>query len=380
MASSFLNLDIKAQADSAVGAVRKILAPMRAFGLKVEVGGDKGKDDTIFVPFVSAVSAAERFNTSTNNFKTSNGGLSQGRPVTLGDPFKSTFDIPLAKLPQVMRSGTLQQLWDAHAEAVVRAALGEIYTKIQLMNFGTGIDVGASSAFDRDVMIDVRREFRDATGSNGYWAALNMSFYGALIKDLSQVDTVGFNDTLMQGVVPGIAGFREIIETNDLSNGGENREGFVTDGTGLLLANWVPAPYMTEKNMFEVAIDPFTGIALGFSVVQDDATETAFFSVRTCLDVGLGRPEGLKLLTSAASTVATPTFDPAAGAYSAPVAIATATPDATIHYTIDGSTPTTASPVYSAPIALSVTTTIKALGVKNGYTNSAVASGTFTVS
>ncbi len=51
---------------------------------------------------------------------------------------------------------------------------------------------------------------------------------------------------------------------------------------------------------------------------------------------------------------------------------------ATIHYTIDGNEPTEDSDVYSAPIVISETTTVKAIAVIDGYKNSAVAEVTYT--
>ena len=43
---------------------------------------------------------------------------------------------------------------------------------------------------------------------------------------------------------------------------------------------------------------------------------------------------------------------------------------ATIHYTLDGSTPTAESTVYSTPITLSDTTTVKEIAVKDGVSSS----------
>jgi hypothetical protein len=61
-------------------------------------------------------------------------------------------------------------------------------------------------------------------------------------------------------------------------------------------------------------------------------------------------------------TVATPTFSVAAGTYTTAqsVTIATTTAGTTIYYTIDGSTPTTASSVYSGPVSVGVTETLQA--------------------
>lgn len=60
------------------------------------------------------------------------------------------------------------------------------------------------------------------------------------------------------------------------------------------------------------------------------------------------------------------------------VTIALNVAGAKIYYTTDGSTPTTSSSVYSAPITLTKTTTVKAIGVYPELTNSAVVSTTYT--
>ena len=80
-------------------------------------------------------------------------------------------------------------------------------------------------------------------------------------------------------------------------------------------------------------------------------------------------------------TVATPTFSPAAGSYNTAqnVTISTTTDGATIYYTTDGTDPTLNSTVYSSAIAVSETKTLKAMAVKAGMNNSAVATATYTI-
>ena len=83
------------------------------------------------------------------------------------------------------------------------------------------------------------------------------------------------------------------------------------------------------------------------------------------------------------ASAATPTFTPASGtsfATTLSVSIADATPSAAIYYTTDGSTPTTASQLYSAPFTISATTTVHAIATASGYTQSALGSASYTYS
>jgi endo-1,4-beta-D-glucanase Y len=81
-------------------------------------------------------------------------------------------------------------------------------------------------------------------------------------------------------------------------------------------------------------------------------------------------------------TTASPTFSPAPGSYTTAqsVALSCATSGATIRYTTDGSTPSsTVGTIYSAPITVSTTTTIRAIAYATGLTDSPVASSTYTI-
>lgn len=83
---------------------------------------------------------------------------------------------------------------------------------------------------------------------------------------------------------------------------------------------------------------------------------------------------------SGASTVSTPTFTPVAGTYvgAQNVTISCETAGATIYYTTDGTDPTNTSTQYTGAIAVSETTTIKAIAYV-GETASNIATATYTI-
>jgi subtilisin family serine protease len=82
-------------------------------------------------------------------------------------------------------------------------------------------------------------------------------------------------------------------------------------------------------------------------------------------------------------TVAAPTFSLAPGIYitAQTVSLSTSTANATIRYTLDGSDPTTSSPVYTSTFSLPLdsTTALKARAFRTDWADSGVAEGTFTI-
>jgi len=76
-----------------------------------------------------------------------------------------------------------------------------------------------------------------------------------------------------------------------------------------------------------------------------------------------------------------PTFSPGAGPYTSTqnVSLADAASDAVIFYTTDGTAPTTASPLYDAPIVVKLSTTIKAIASAPGFGVSPMSMGRFSI-
>ncbi len=102
-------------------------------------------------------------------------------------------------------------------------------------------------------------------------------------------------------------------------------------------------------------------------------TEYSSATVQVYVEVGDGK-----------NKVATPTFSEAEGEIAAntPVVISTTTDGATIYFTVDGSDPTTSSQEYdssSAGVVIPSALTLKAIAVKEGFSNSDIASATYTI-
>jgi Chitobiase/beta-hexosaminidase C-terminal domain len=78
---------------------------------------------------------------------------------------------------------------------------------------------------------------------------------------------------------------------------------------------------------------------------------------------------------------ATPQFTPPAGTYNSTqsVTLTDNTPSATIYYTTDGSNPNTSSTVYTGPITVSTSETIKSIAVAPNFTQSIIASSSYTI-
>lgn len=90
---------------------------------------------------------------------------------------------------------------------------------------------------------------------------------------------------------------------------------------------------------------------------------------------------GCNTTTEPEEQVPAPTFTPAGGMYTGvqSVSISCSLSGVTIRYTTDGSDPSANSVVYTEPINVAVSTTIKAQAFKAGWDNSAIASVVYTI-
>jgi hypothetical protein len=108
---------------------------------------------------------------------------------------------------------------------------------------------------------------------------------------------------------------------------------------------------------------------------------TAIYSGDGTFAISTSPAETLTVTPAVVSTAATPTFSIPSGTYTSAetVTLTDSTTAATIYFTNDGTTPTIDSAVYSGPITVNSTQTINAIAAAGGYSNSAVATATYTI-
>jgi rhamnogalacturonyl hydrolase YesR len=152
-------------------------------------------------------------------------------------------------------------------------------------------------------------------------------------------------------------------------------------------ATYRPAVAKAWNGMVSTAVQS-TG-KLGYVQVVGFEPASASYDSTTDFGVGLFLMAGEAVAALAGdvqpppSQVAAPTFSPASGTYTAAqtVSIRTATTGATIRYTLDGTSPSsTVGTVYTAPITVASTTTVKAIAYKLNMLDSSVSTATYTIS
>jgi hypothetical protein len=114
------------------------------------------------------------------------------------------------------------------------------------------------------------------------------------------------------------------------------------------------------------------------------ASETSSEIIDASSVIALGNPSAVStsVFTDSSTTVAAPIPSPVSSTYTSAqtVTLSSATSGASIYYTLDGSTPTTSSTLYTGSFVVSVTTTVKALAVKSGDANSSITDASYVIS
>jgi len=198
--------------------------------------------------------------------------------------------------------------------------------------------------------------------SNGqkFWVMNDKTWQTILAKTIA-FNAAGALVAASNGVMPIIGGAVEILEFMDDYDvaGGYGSLYLLAERAGAQLAVSDQAMFIEDQTVFKgtARYDGQPVFGEGFVIVNinnETPTTSASFA------------------TDAANAVATPYGLPIAGTYAATqtVNLYCLTPGAVIYYTTDGSTPDDTDTLFTGPITVEDTTTIKAIAYKNGVASS----------
>jgi hypothetical protein len=144
----------------------------------------------------------------------------------------------------------------------------------------------------------------------------------------------------------------------------------------VVAAGLAPLHYQWKKNSGNVGADNSI-LTLSYVQLSDNGAQITCDVSNACGTT----TSSTAILAVSAETVATPSFLPVRGAYSSPVdvTISCGTSGTTIHYTTNGIDPTESDLVYTSPINISLTTTLKAKAWKSGWNPSNTATTTYSI-
>ena len=341
-----------------------------------------------------------------------------GSPITLKRPFAQvnvlvptanfadataafTSSMTVAQAPTVLNLATKATSdpadWTFSSAAISEAAFGSYSSthKYVAMNYVL-VDQSAAGA-QYDVTFSVTAGSQVATDKQVKNAPLKVNGRTNIVGNVFAED---FNITIPIIIDPE-HGSDQVLTTVTVSVGQTAAEAVEltfdeTNPTATSIEVAVSHPVEVEADKPQITVDPATVataewnlttgkldvtplVANGNAVITlvfpaVTKTEYSAATVQVYVKVGNGQNQELE-------QVAAPTFTPAAGEYTAAqsVEIASATEGATIYYTVDGSDPTAESTAYTAAIAVGESMTIKAIAVKEGMTDSEIASAAYTI-
>jgi len=278
------------------------LAPsVKAFCIGTEQG-QKKTGDKIRVFFNGTPEDATDFDDDTNDYETATAPDVDYKDVALGIPMKITKEVT----KQQLRSGLqLKTLLNGMVRKTILGSVNKSMSVITIANFGAPIHYGAASTVTSDLMADLSGSAADlGWEDSSLHAVLKTSYYGNLVKDDDLKTLWGPEAGAMvrSGIVPTLSGFTA-YRYPTLPTNSQNLVGFITDGTGIVLAfaeNELEMGVEKHLEMNEVVRDEATGLIVSIRLLGSAGKNKAFLTTEVLPGFSVGRAAGLKRITSQA--------------------------------------------------------------------------------
>jgi hypothetical protein len=239
-------------------------------------------------------------------------------------------------------------------------------------------DLGGFNTSSNDVVQEISGQVSGLWSTPAYWNG-NVYFWGS--GDYLKQFTLASGRLSQTPLATGTAksqfpGTSPVISSNGSSNAvlwGIRSDGYTSGSPALLYA-------YSATNI---------GTLL-YESTQNAARDTAGKAVKMTVPMVVngkvyvpaqGEVDVYGLLAGTTPDAPAPTFSPAAGVYASgqSVTISDTLSGAAIHYTTNGTTPTTSSTLYSGPISVNSSTTLEAIAVESGYNTSSVSTAAYTI-
>ena len=180
----------------------------------------------------------------------------------------------------------------------------------------------------------------------------------------------------------------ELLELNQdgfvgtpLSNDPTNAQCQVWKGQ-MSNGDWIVGFFNRESSTQTRSINFLSNLGItGNAFVRDLWSHTDLGSVSSLSKSVASHGCQIYRISTNTNKVIAPVMSVKTGAFSSPVSvsISSTTAGTSIYYTLDGSIPTSASNLYSKPLFVSATSTVRAIGIKSGMENSYICKEIYTI-
>jgi hypothetical protein len=242
--------------------------------------------------------------------------------------------------------------------------------------------------------------WNSVAGASSYTLKRSLTAGGPYDVVTPGITTTSTLDTAVQN---GTTYFYIVTATNNAGEGAASNEANATPQaaplsapqnlTASALSNqidlvWSPVTGATSYSILRGTTSGGPYAPLASDIITTQYTDTTalagttyFYVVIAVNGNGQSTPSAQASATVGLNTVSTPVISPNGGTFlgATTVTLSCATTGAQIRYTTNGSAPTSTSTLYSAPITLANSATVKAAAFKSGWQNSATASASFTI-